>query len=138
MSSDDNDTLLLIKIFWIKEQREWLYTKPMWFASSCLQHFDSVTELRSWSLGTAEAQPGSEADSYFCIKLLSQVCTGVLNNWDGHQTYGHSTMHQWLAVMLKIQSILLTKGLFITWLKLRLQSSQRQLFSFWDKIIASF
>lgn len=33
MSSDDNDTLLLINTFWIKEQREWLYTKSKCFAS---------------------------------------------------------------------------------------------------------
>jgi len=36
-------------------------------------------------LGTVETQPGSEANSYFCKNLLSQVRTGVLNNCDGYQ-----------------------------------------------------
>lgn len=91
------------------------------FCFISLQHYDSVLGSKSWGLGTIEIWPGSEADSYFCIKLLSQVWCSELLRWclgvtgtDGHYTYGHSPKYQCLAVMLKMQSMLLTKGLFIT------------------------
>lgn len=43
------------------------------FCFICLQHFDSVLGSKSLGLGTIETWPGSETDSYFCIKLLSVV-----------------------------------------------------------------
>lgn len=49
------------------------------FCFICLQHFDSVLGTKSLGLGMIETWPGSEADFYFCRKLLSQVwCSELL------------------------------------------------------------
>lgn len=81
------------------------------FRFICLQHFDSALGAKSWGLGTIETWSGSEAGSYFCLKLLSQVWCSELLRWP--PTYGHSPKYQCSAVMLKMQSMLLTKGLLI-------------------------
>lgn len=54
------------------------------FCFISLQHYDSALGSKSWGLGTIEIWPGSEADSYFCIKLLSQVWCSELLRWPLH------------------------------------------------------
>lgn len=48
MLSDDSDTLLAIKTFWIKEQREWLYTKSICFASSVCSILIQYQDQNVW------------------------------------------------------------------------------------------